>query len=213
MATGYLTSDTLPAATFSRWLRLPDDLQFIANVSGALMELTNPDNWYQYGAKTPDECAARMWDVLYEYWNNTMLGTTLPHFLATVPDWALACDGATHLRVDYPELYAVLAPALKTDADHFVVPNLNNNTSPRGTTILSQYGSAGGIENPVLAIANLPSHQHSEITATAAVGAAITGVPVPSAVPGVGVTGLIGGGASFNIQPRHIKCGFIMVAR
>jgi len=87
-------------------------------------------------------------------------------------------------------------------------------------------GDAIGEETHTLTSAEVPSHSHvdsghthSEIVATPSIGAAITGVPVPSAIPGVGVTGLGvanlsssgGDGAHNNIQPS-LAINFLIVA-
>lgn len=46
-------------------------------------------------------------------------------WLATAcPDYALVCDGTTYLKVDYPELWAVIDAAYEVDEDNFRVPDL-----------------------------------------------------------------------------------------
>lgn len=55
---------------------------------------------------------------------NVDIGIIFLFATAAPPADSLACDGVTYLRVDYPELYAVLDPAFITDADHFVTPTL-----------------------------------------------------------------------------------------
>lgn len=129
------------------------------------------------------------------------IGTIFPSVLATTPTGALPCDGTTYLRTDYPALYSVLDTPFIVDADHFITPDL------RGRTIigvgvgagLSPYApnDQGGEEAHTLITAEIPAHSHTVIdpthshgegNAAAAIGAAITGVPVPSAIPSLGTT-------------------------
>lgn len=35
------------------------------------MELTEPENWYKFGAATPEDCAALMQQILEDYWDST----------------------------------------------------------------------------------------------------------------------------------------------
>lgn len=53
----YLTPDTLPDGVVCRVLFIPDDPEFIANVTGALQVLTSADSFIQYGSLTEQETA------------------------------------------------------------------------------------------------------------------------------------------------------------
>lgn len=67
MSYGYLTPDTIPVATRCRVLLIPDSVDWIAIVTGALSTLITPDAWQQYGTLTPEECAERMLQMLDEF--------------------------------------------------------------------------------------------------------------------------------------------------
>jgi len=54
----YITGEDPGTDTTCRELNIPDDLYFIAAVSGALLELTNPANWEQFGSASPADYAA-----------------------------------------------------------------------------------------------------------------------------------------------------------
>lgn len=63
----YLTPDTIPTERVCRTLKIPADLDIVGAVSGALLELTKPYNWEQFGAVTPDEIAQEMVVMLNDY--------------------------------------------------------------------------------------------------------------------------------------------------
>lgn len=142
-------------------------------------------------------------DDLRELWGDevmTSIAGTIHMVAGATPDNALECDGSAYLRVDYPTLYAILDAVFIVDADNFVVPDLRGRV-PLGVGTgsgLSAYamGDQIGEEAHQLITGELASHahtdsghNHTEVTAVPAVGAALVGVPIPSAIPGVGVTG------------------------
>lgn len=218
----WLTPDTIPTQNTCRALSIPDDPEWLAIVAGALYLLTQQDNWEQSGTGSVANCMARMTELFDEYSFNTgqcrVIGEIVAYAGAGTPYptlW-LVCDGTSLLRADYPDLFAVIGTAYgAVDGTHFNLPDLRD-------YVLVGAGSTYTLATPVgeaqhtLVTAEIPSHTHTdvghvhtEITATPSIGAAITGVPVPSAIPGVGVTGSgsasltsVGGdGAHNNIQP------------
>jgi len=62
----WLTPETIPADTICRALLIPDEESIIAAVAGAILPLTYPFNWEQYGAVTPAAIAARMQQMFAE---------------------------------------------------------------------------------------------------------------------------------------------------
>lgn len=83
------------------------------------------------------------------------------------PDGFLNCNGAEYLQADYPLLMAVIAPVYKTDATHFVVPDLRGRV-PIGWGAgpgLSSYstGDEGGTESELIEDFMLPPHTHPVI--------------------------------------------------
>lgn len=95
-----------------------------------------------------------------------ILGLITAYATEDPPPNVLPCDGASYLRVDYPELYAVLDPFFIVDADHFSVPDL------RGRTVIGAgiatglttraVGNMGGEEDHTLTVDEMPSHSHSD---------------------------------------------------
>jgi len=204
---GYLTPDTSPADTICRVLFIPNNAEFLANVLGAIQALTFPENWDAWGTLTPQEAAdalVPMFDALcFNEGACRMIGEIITYAGDTSPDttrW-LVCDGSSLLRADYPDLFSVIGVLYgSVDGTHFNLPDLQGRSpggagsgvglSPR--SVGDQYGE----ETHVLTVAELANHAHSDTGHTHAegiavpsVGAAIVGVPVPSAIPGVGVTG------------------------
>lgn len=54
----YLAPGDIPTTFVCRRLTIPEDLDIIIAVNGALNELTKAQNWEQTGGATPDEIAA-----------------------------------------------------------------------------------------------------------------------------------------------------------
>jgi len=132
------------------------------------------ENWLDRGVDPLDEVTDADWDAIeklvgnvYEALMTPLLGQIVPVALATLPANMLLCDGSTHLRVDYPSLYAALDAAFITDADHFVTPDLRGRVAlgagvaASGTTYTT--GQTGGSEQVALVTNQMPSHSHTVI--------------------------------------------------
>jgi hypothetical protein len=122
---GYLTPDTVPTSFRCRRLRIPDDVDWLSIVNGAIYELTKPYNYEAFGDLTEQETAEVFETMFGEYLQGEacLIGSVLLYATATAPDGTLPCDGSSHLRVDFPSLYAVIDSAYIVDADHFITPN------------------------------------------------------------------------------------------
>lgn len=89
-----------------------------------------------------------------------MLGEVVAYLTALPPSNSLPCDGNIYLRVDYPELYAVLHADLKIDVDHFKVPDLRQR-SPKGYQAgAGLVGALQGVAEFELEEINIPQHTH-----------------------------------------------------
>jgi len=198
----YLTPATIPTSTLCRRLRIPDDPLIIAAVNGAITELTKLYNWEQFEAITPAQITAAMLVMWLDYEESSacLIGSIVPTITDSVPYGMLACDGASYLRVDYPELYAVLASAFVVDADNFIVPDLRGRTvigTGTGTGLTARaMNASAGVETHQLSVAELASHSHADLGHTHVEGTTAptvitigAGAPAPAAIPAVGVTG------------------------
>lgn len=205
---GWLTPDSTPADVVCRTLFIPNSGAWLAIVTGAILELSQPYNWEKFGTLTPDECAARMSAMLDEFTfqsgNCRMIGELIAYAGASSPlpaQWLL-CDGSSILRSDYPDLFAVIGTAYgASDTAHFNLPDL------RGMVLIGQ-GAGFTLANPVgeynhtLTVSEMPAHSHTEIAATSVLINGGLEAPASSAVPTPSSTGSSGlGTAHNNVQP------------
>jgi len=221
----WLTPDSIPTATLCRRCVIPDDLGIVTAVTGALDLLGDPNNWEEYGAVTPEEIASTMRDMMWRFVNEgtvCMIGAIVAFATANVPDNALECDGGSYAREDYQELYDSLDSVYILDDNTFIVPDL------RGRVVVGLGTGSGlsprsmdesfGVETHTLVTSEIPAHNHTQNphthTELIAVGALAEApiIPVPSAIPGAGVTGGTtatnnatgGDGAHENMQPSLV---------
>lgn len=215
----WLTPDTPPSDKLTRRLRFPNSVDFLAIVMGALLPLTKPENFEQYGTLTPEETAAYFQTMVDEF---AMIQGS--HIVGEVFIWpgenvshnppgyatgdVLRCSGQLLNVADYPELYAVIGTTYTGDDTQFHLPNFDGRFLFQGTA-----GITGGEAVHTLSLDEMPSHYHTESVALPSIGAAITGVPVPSAVPGVNATSPNGGSAPHNNMPPFLSMGYFIQAR
>jgi len=202
----YLTADEVPDNTICRVLFIPNNREFLANVTGALQLLTFPSSFVSEGGISPDDMAEAylpMFDLFcFNEGACRVIGEIIAFAGSTSPDanW-LVCDGASLLRADYPDLFDVIGTTYgSVDGTHFNIPDLAGRA-------ISGIGTGAGL-NPValgdvygeqdhtLTVAELAAHSHTDTghthvdgNATASVITIGAGAPAPSAVPSVGVTG------------------------
>ncbi len=156
----WLTPDSAPAATRCRRILIPDDPAWLALVSGALVELTKPENWEQFGTVTPEEAADRAQVMFLEYLDaECMIGTVQAYITQNPPSNCLACDGQIYQRQDYPLLYERINPALRVTQDLFQVPDLRDRFI-YGAGVLAPLDT-GGAADHTLTAAEMPTHNHT----------------------------------------------------
>jgi len=74
----WLTPDEIPSALLCRALFIPDSSEIIADVSGALLALTQVYNWQKFGSIEPEDMAAAMQAMYLEWLANVCSSCTLP---------------------------------------------------------------------------------------------------------------------------------------
>jgi len=233
----YLTPDSATGDTVCWTLTIPDAPDWLALVSGALLVLGRPYNYEAFGTATPQETADTFRDMLdnaiFKVGTCRVIGEIVCYAGSTSPsvDWLL-CDGSSLLRADYPSLFAVIGTVYGAiDGTHFNLPDLQGRAivgvgTGSGLSARS-LGDSFGEENHTLITSETPSHTHVDTGHThvegitvPAIGAAIVGVPIPSGIPGVGVTGIGsaaisatgGDGSHNNVQPS-LALNFYIVAQ
>jgi microcystin-dependent protein len=216
-------------------LIIPDDDEFVANVTGALETLTIPSYWQKHGALTPEQAAGALVDMFdgfcFKQGVCRMIGELIAYASPISPDAKfLACNGASLLRSSYPDLFAVIGVVYgSVDSLHFNVPDgqgraLVGSGSGSGLTVRSD-GDTFGEETHTLVGSEAPRHTHTDLGHVHGEGIAVptailvgVGAPVPSAIPGIGVTG--SGNASLNdagldqphnnMQPSFVASWYIV---
>ena len=141
--------------------------------------------------------------------NNCSVGMIVHLATDAAPANVLWCDGSSYDRVDYPELYAVLADAFIDDADTFTLPDLRDTFIMNIDDDNSEIGNTGGNATTTLTAGNLPPHTHTYNRPTSNVDVESVGIPDPT---GVGIpfypanTGNGPGSSdSFSNLPPYLK--------
>lgn len=219
MRNGWLTTDSIPNPVTSRVLLIPDDEQWIAIVCGAILELTAAYNWEQFGAKTPQECADRAWQMYLEFRDSKVEGHLIGEVVAYAgttnpkPGKWLPCLGTSILRADFPELFTAIGTTFgAVDGFHFTIPDLRDNAIV-GTGNQYTLGMMFGEQNHQLTVDELPSHAHSEI---AAIDTLINGgleAPASAATVFSSYTGYVGSDMGHNNIPPSLALDYYIVAK
>lgn len=197
------------AAVVCRRLALPSFLWPLFN--GAVGELLNGENWYQFGSMTVDDIIQAFTDALDAMTECFMIGSIIPFATNTLPGNVLPCDGTEYQRADYPLLYAVCSASLITSPDTFVTPDLRSRFV-LGESAGRQLLEIGGEESHTLTIAEMPTHTHDYTTSLPSFSTVV--VPdEPSAIPSASVTAPEGGGQPHNNMPPFVVLTYGIIAK
>lgn len=232
----WLTPDAPGDGVICRSIRIPNSVEFLALVSGCLLELTRQYNWEKWGSMTPAQVAG-LFQVMFDDFSLgrepcRMIGELIPYAAVGSPsaNW-LPCDGSLVSKTTYADLYALIGSTYGPgDPDNFALPDFRGR-SPLGIgagTGLSarSIGETGGEETHVITTTELASHAHSASdhyhsegtsTATTIIGGVET--PQPAAIPSVGITGssaisigAAGGDTGHNTMHPFLAINWLIVA-
>jgi len=189
----FLTPDTPEDGFICRRIRVPNSVEFLALVTGALLSLQEPFNWEEFGSLTPDQTVAYFESMIDDFslpGDRTcrVVGEIIAYAgtISPDPDWLL-CEGQSVLRSDYPDLFTVIGTTYgSVDGTHFNLPDLQGRSiigqgSGSGLTPRS-VGDFGGEETHVLALSEIASHTHTDTGHTHTTGNSIilgTSAPPP----------------------------------
>lgn len=211
----YLTGETLePGVSHTRRLFIPGDGQMLANVCGALLDLTYETSWEEFGAVTPADAADAALTMynrfLVETWS--MIGALIPAITASTPPGCLELDGSTYDGDDYPDLYAVLHSEWLNGDGTFTVPDLRGKF-PLATSASHAMGQTGGAETVTLTTDQMPSHIHTTGNSISGVAVSPGELPVLCPNPLPAYTGSAGGDGSHNNMPPFLAVRYVLIAQ
>lgn len=219
----FRTGDAPLTGSVFYMVEIADAMWMVEHVANSMWALTIEDNWEKSGAVDVFDAVEAGGNVVRSF--VSMVGAIFPVAWGEIPDNFLICDGGLYDREDYPALYAILDSAFIVDADSFLVPDLSGRVAV-GESADFPIGDTGGEAEHTLDVSEMPSHAHTDIGHTHVDGNAIASIaqlpvaPVPSAIPGLGVTGsgsanltnTGGDGAHNNLQP-YLSIRYVIAAR
>lgn len=234
----WLTPSSLEASTTCRRLLIPDSVEWESLVTGALLELCFPYNWEPFGTVTPNEAAARAFQMFNAFTAKDsgcrVVGEVIPYAgsISPYPDEWFVCDGRSLVRTDYEDLFNVIGTTYGAlDSLHFNIPDLRGRVAlgaGHGSGLSDRpLGTQLGEETHTLTASEIASHTHTDSGHTHSEGAAsptiINGgleAPASSAFPITSLTGLgyanitASGGDNphNNIQPS-LAINYLIVAK
>ncbi len=211
----WLTPDSIPGAETCRVLSIPDSEEIIAAVSGALLLLTEAENWEGFGSVAPEDIAGAMWDMWREFVDGGCMRVGDMKVSLRNGDhgdcW-LVCDGSLYDVADYPLLYDEIGNLFGGVAGStLAVPDLRSRAVV-GATTAKPNGAFFGEAEHTLSVAEIPGHSHTEQGVVAA-PTAIGEIPATGLVPAANNTGITGGGNPHNNVPPSMGATWLIKAR
>jgi len=156
---------------------------------------------------------------------NASLGMIFPYAGATIPDYALLCDGTQYNKSDYPDLYDALDAAFIDTASLFSVPDLSDRFVYGVGS--NNVGDTGGSNTHSLTVGQLANHAHSSNVHTHTYTSPVLGVtptgggvPIPSVnaiLPALTVASGVtinstGSGDAVDHTPPFLTLSYVIVA-
>ena len=131
------------------------------------------NSWLDLAEDQLDEVTDADWDTIEKLVGNaytelmtpidiTPIGTLAMWAAAAAPTKWLLCNGASLLRADYADLFAVIGTTYgAVDATHFTLPDMRGRSPMHpGSGVLTALAQQAGADAVTLTISNLAAHDH-----------------------------------------------------
>lgn len=224
MADKFRTQDVPLTGNVSYVVSFPNAPWFVREFLDLFWDMTQDKNWVAEGDVTVSEATQA---AIRSYMGfRSMLGEVIIYVTTEVPSNCLPCDGSTYLRVDYPELYAVIHENFIIDEDTFYLPDMADRF-PIGASDNKPMSAIGGEDLHGLTVDELPEHTHEDTGHQHTTGNSLSGLAVmpgegpvliPNPIPALTGTAsanisVTGGNNAFSILNPFVALKFAVVAR
>lgn len=227
MAWNYNTVDAPALVSMKTWaLPLPDIPHIERVFFGALAFLAFDSTWREVGNMTSEETSAFFSDaILRARVMRYHIGMIVPTIADPLPDDMLLCDGSTHDKADYEELYSALPAGMKTETT-LTLPDLRGQFLLSASTTRPAH-TQGGEEEHTLTADSMPAHTHTTqphshtyqqpfpTVANGGVEAPVNTATISASVTGSStvIVDSSGGGLPHNNMPPYYSLVYAVVAR
>lgn len=137
------------------------------------------------------------------------VGSMIAYASTTPPAGWLLCNGASLLRAQYSQLFAVIGTSYgAADGTHFTLPNLLGRTPVMASTT-ANIGQTGGEDRHTMIEAELAPHTHTEVAPSGSLAPSGGSGTMPSAYGSV-ASGSTGSSTPFNVRDPYLAVQYII---
>jgi microcystin-dependent protein len=205
----WVTPDDPPGEQICIGVWLPSGTEYEACLKGAILSLTEAENWEQVTGETVAVVSQAFFDAYQKTleWRPCVpIGAVMNWTTHTAPDGWLFCDGSAHLQTgEYADLFAVIGTTYGGGGVNFQLPDIEGRFI-RGIADGGNLGFKAGKNAITLTEAQLPAHDHSipgTVPTLNDIPVGLVPILTPSVIPAN--TGQTGSGSSIDIKPKYIQ--------